>query len=78
MAKNTDEKKWELFHVGYRLPKFGTENEYLPEIHTFKVSTQGGIMDAKETCERFHKGCKIVQVLDNLAYIACEGKFTEA
>lgn len=58
---------WEVFTVKYLVPKFGVENEFLPEEHAFMVSTQGGIEDAKTACLKYHSGCKIIAVLDHLA-----------
>ena len=70
-------KKQELYHVGYKLPKFGTENEFLPEIHEMHVVTAGGIKDAIAACNQHHHGCKVVDALTHLAYLAAEGKFKD-
>lgn len=58
--------KWELFTCHYQNKKFGTEDEFLPEDHTFTVCTDKGKDDAKDACLRHHPGCKIVCVLDKL------------
>ena len=53
---------FEIFHVKYRLPKFGTDNEFQDEPHLFIVSTKEGRNDAIKACKQFHKGCKVESV----------------
>lgn len=61
---------FEIFHVTYRMPKFGTENEYQDETHLFMVSTPNGKKDAINACERFHKGCKVESVYTYMEILA--------
>ncbi|MBO4736052.1 MAG: hypothetical protein J5614_06615 [Paludibacteraceae bacterium] len=70
--------KQQLYHIGYKNLKFGTEDEYLPEVHEMKVVTAGGIKDAIAACKQYHPRCKIVQSLDHLAYLAQDGKLKDA
>ena len=44
--------KQQLYHIGYKNLKFGTEDEYLPEVHEMKVVTAGGIKDAIAACKQ--------------------------
>ena len=54
---------WENYEVTYKNPKFGSEGKVFEdkEWHMI-VGTQLGSKDAKSTCLRHHKGCKVVKV----------------
>lgn len=57
-------KQFELFHVTFRLPKFGTDGqEFQEETHVMGVSTRGGEKDAIAACEKYHSGCKVESVV---------------
>lgn len=63
--------KWELFHVRYRMPLFGSEGkEFRPEVMEMMVSTQGGRDDAKAACIKYHPGCKVVNVCSHIEELA--------
>jgi hypothetical protein len=69
------ESKWELFHVRYLMPVFGSEGkEFNPHVHEFMVSTQGGKADAKAACMKYHAGCKIINICNHLEELAGVGK----
>lgn len=61
---------WEIFHVTYRLPKFGSDTEFQDETHEMMISTRGGRTDAKAACKQYHHGCKIEQVRSGLEVAA--------
>lgn len=63
--KKTSESGWEIFEIKYQNPKFGTEGrEFLPDVHTFTVSTDKGMDDAKEAFKKYYPNSRIVIVLD--------------
>lgn len=64
---------WEAFFVTYRLPKFGSEGEFMDQTHEMIVATKGGRKDARAACEKYHKGCKIESVLTVLESV-CDDK----
>lgn len=53
---------FEIFYVKFQMPKFGTEGEFQEQEQLFIVSTQGGREDARQTCERYHKNCRITSI----------------
>lgn len=58
---------FELFHVTYRLPIFGTDGkQFHEETHLMMICTKEGREDARDTCERFHPGCKVEAVQSQL------------
>lgn len=63
--KKTGESEWEIFEIKYQNPKFGTEGrEFLPDVHTFMVSTDKGMDDAKEAFKKYYPNSRIIIVLD--------------
>ncbi len=65
MAKQQPEQdKCVIYCIKYQSPKFGTENEFLPEVHTFIVSTNRGMDDAKAALQQYHPGSRLVVIMD--------------
>jgi len=58
---------WETFLVAFQLPAFGTDGLFNKETKRMLVSTQGGRGDAKAACIKYHPGCRIVIILDQLS-----------
>lgn len=81
MAKKSSKGEWVIYNIRYQTPKFGSEGkEFLPEIHTFMVSTDKGPGDAREAFTKYHPGCRLVVLLDPMSTIVdnADGSFTNA
>jgi hypothetical protein len=63
--KTTDDGKFKIYWLTFRMPVMGDENILGPETR-MAVSTQGGPKDAIEACRKYHRGCKIVCVQDRI------------
>ena len=70
MAKKSSKGEWVIYNIRYQTPKFGSEGkEFLPEIHTFMVSTDKGPDDAREAFAKYHTGSRLVVLPDPMSTV---------